>query len=672
LTVRIVEAANEAYRSGDFEKALNLYKRSSEIYGRNLFSANIISCRKKLNGKSQEERLLSDSISNNKNKSQEKYSFPLKFNASVKAYQRNIQENSIFKSNAAFVGIASIPERAESLKSTIDSLIDQVDGIGVFLDRYDEVPEFLTNNPKVKYKRSEDFNRDIGDAGKFLWVDDHEGFYFTCDDDLIYPKDFVSRIKEKIISSKYPVVVGWHGSVILEPFNDYYDSSSRRVFSFGAPRPYDTPVHILGTGCMGFHTSHIDVSFDDFETPNMADVYFARLGQRQQVPFVVIRHEKGEIIESENSQTLSIYKHSSKNEAESRHNTKKQQNVVVSSLKWNTFHLKRFLKILVIGRFKINQKGGVYKSSSLLSEYFKSLGHSVEILCLSDIEKFNTTEHYDFCLAYAPDPNRPDFSTTIDLINNLARLGCVCAVNLSFNLNPERTKWIQDTLENLNARYNCPRVFFASFSNSTQYFFEEKTRRFIIPFPKTISLSASESIPYAEREGIFLGDLAKLKNSDLVMGNLGTWLEQIKIKLPHVNIYALRHYHTEGVPYKYINVLPYTTDIEQLLNRFRLTVCLVPGATFEMVPVESVLCGTPVVHRPMPQSLSEYLSPLSVEVATPEELGEVCKNLYEREELWSRVSSAGVDSKNVYSVDKIIAQLDISIRKALVRANITI
>lgn len=572
------------------------------------------------------------------------------------------------ESSRVFVGIASIPQRVNCLEQTVKSLIEQVDGLGVFLDKYDSVPEFLKGNEKITYKMSSDFSREIGDAGKFYWVDHFDGYYFTCDDDLIYPQDFVERITKKIQFYDYPVVVGWHGSLVLEPFINYYDKNSRRVFSFGAPRPYDTPVHILGTGCMGFHTRHIRVSFEDFKSPNMADIYFAVLGQEQKVPFIVIEHQRGEIYESDASQEFSIYQHSSKSIEGSRHNTKEKQNRIVSTTTWNVNYVKRSLRVLIVGRFKINIKGGVYKSSHLLKDGLESLGHKVDVCCLSELNQNEMNKKYDFCLAYAPDPNRPDFGDCIDYIKKLAVSGCVCAVNFSFNLNRQRTEWIENKLWELSSSFKSPKIFFASFSNSTQYFFKEEKRKMIAPFPKTISLDRFENKPYEKREGIFLGDLAKLNNSSLVNGDLAKWVEQIRVKLPHVNIYVLKHYHTNEVPLNYLKVIPYTQDIGRVLNKFRLTVCLVPGATFEMVPLESMVSGTPVVHREMPQSLSEYLSPLSVEVSSPFELGEVCKNLYEREDIWSRLSSAGYNSLNFFEANNVIANIDLAIRKVISRS----
>lgn len=587
-------------------------------------------------------------------------------------YTTGLTEADI-KNSKVFVGIASIPQRVYSLEKTINSLMHQVDEIGVFLDNYDYVPKFILNNDKIAYKLSGDFSRDVGDAGKFYWVDGFSGFYFTCDDDLIYPNDYVKKTINKIVSFQGPAVVGWHGSVFLSPFEDYYSSKSRRVFAFGAPRPYDTPVHILGTGCLGFHTEHIKVSFDDFLTPNMADVYFSCLGQQQRIPFVVIEHAKGEIVESDNSQDFSIYKHSSQEVSGSRHNTKEKQNKIVKSISWNLHHVKKFLRVLVIGRFEINSKGGVFKSSSLLEKGLGELGHKVETCCLSKINDYDAQAwDYDFCIVYAPDPERPDFGNCMDVVKQLARNGCVCAVNFSFNLDESRSKWISSSLKEMNADFLAPRVFFASFSNSTKYFLDKDVQKYVVPFPKTIHLEGRENPSYEEREGIFLGDLAKLGNDKLVHGKVAKWVEQIRIRLPHVNIYAIKHYYTEHIPLNYIKIIPYSKNIGEILSRFRLSVCLVPGATFEMIPVESLMSGTPVVHRSMPQSLSEYLSPMSVEVEEPKELGEVCKNIYERKDVWERFNASGYNSRKFFEVENVISSIDLSMRRALSRAGMII
>lgn len=229
-----------------------------------------------------------------------------------------------------FIGIASIPSREKTLEKTIKSLINQVHELGVYLNNWDYVPNYLKHD-KIKIIKSQD-EGDFGDAGKFYWVDNFSGYYFTCDDDIIYPDNYIKKTIDKIEKNKRSAVIGFHGSIIKDNFTNYYSSHSRDVYHFKNNIVSDTRVHILGTGTVGFHTSTINVNFKDFKTPNMADIYFAKLAQEQQVSFIVQNHKKEEMksIESENNISKS-----SISKDNSKYDTSKLQNEVVKSINWN-------------------------------------------------------------------------------------------------------------------------------------------------------------------------------------------------------------------------------------------------------------------------------------------------------------------------------------------------
>lgn len=635
--------ANNLLRSGQYEEALNYYSRlkESKPWLSDIIDFNINLCRKKI------ECLVE-----------------------LSHFQPKIRTKGIY------VGIASIPERESALCQTIQSLINQVDYIGVYLDGYQCTPKFLESfGKKVSCIHSSEVGRDLGDAGKFLWIENHDGYYFTCDDDLIYPNDYVSRTIECINSYKSAVVVGWHGSYIMEKFHNYYDKNSRRVLTFGSQRAKNTNVHILGTGCLGFNTSSINVKLEDFKTPNMADVYFAILGQVQRVPFILIKHERGEILEIEASQSVSINKHSASNIVGSRQNTKDIQNRLVKNQSWRLFRPDRSLRITIIGRYNTHQKGGIFKSSSLLAKHLRILGHKVDEICCSDTTKLTALKsgdaQSDFILAYAPDPKRPDFGELLDVISAQANKGVVCAVNFSINKVSERSKWIKDNILLFNKDFSAPRIFVAAFTNSSSLIDSDLAAisEYIVTLPKTLDPGVSSNKNYHQRQGIFLGDLAKLVNNDLVFGDAKKWIEQIRVNLPHVDIYAVKHYNTDKVLLDYLKILPYSADgISDVLSSIRLCVCLTPGATFEMIPVEAAMLGTPVIHRSMPQSLGEYLSPVSIEVANPKELGAMCALIYEREDLWERLSESSKGLYHALHINNLSAAIEVGIRKCLTRA----
>jgi len=172
--------------------------------------------------------------------------------------------------NKIYVGVASIYERIELLKDTIDSVISQCDEIHVYLNDYEFIPDFLKDNPKVFY-----YNKpagDIGDVGKFYGLQNKEGYLFTMDDDLIYSKDYVQKMISGIKQYDCPVTI--HGRIMnAPPIESYYSGSVKENFNCFIESKIECPVHIAGTGCMAWNSKHIKFDIKDFEHKNMSDIY---------------------------------------------------------------------------------------------------------------------------------------------------------------------------------------------------------------------------------------------------------------------------------------------------------------------------------------------------------------------------------------------------------------
>ena len=186
--------------------------------------------------------------------------------------------------------IASIPDRVKLLERTVESLKDQVDFIKVYLNNYNKVPDFLNRSWRITCKL---MDNSTGDAAKFHGVENIEGYLFTCDDDLIYPPDYVKYMIEKSVD--HNCIVSLHGRVLHErPIGSYYRD---KIIGYHCLKTIkgDWQVDSGGTGVMCMHQDHIkamNLKYSDFELSNMADVWVA-VKAWDKVQIVVVEHEEG-------------------------------------------------------------------------------------------------------------------------------------------------------------------------------------------------------------------------------------------------------------------------------------------------------------------------------------------------------------------------------------------
>lgn len=200
------------------------------------------------------------------------------------------------------VQIASIPNRIELLRRTVESLKNQVDFIHVGLNNYDQIPDFLNRNWKITGTL---LDNSTGDAAKFYGVEDLEGYIFTCDDDLIYPKDYVKRMIDKIEQYKRKTIITNHGRIMFpRPVESYYRD---KIITYHCLLNVskDHKVDCGGTGVMAFHSDTIKLKYSYFKSPNMADIWVAIYARKRGVPIIVQSHEEDWIqYQDTNDQTI--------------------------------------------------------------------------------------------------------------------------------------------------------------------------------------------------------------------------------------------------------------------------------------------------------------------------------------------------------------------------------
>ena len=178
--------------------------------------------------------------------------------------------------------MATFPPRHRTLAKTVASLIDQVDHLQVYANQYTEyaLPKCLS-----AHKITTLLGEDLGDNGK---VEDlpHKGYVFLVDDDIIYPPNYVEMMIAALGRYDNNAVVGCHAAIMQPPIRNYF--KDRRVFHFRSLIARDTPVNVLGTGCLAFHTDYIDFDISDSPCPNMLDVHFAVWCQKNQKKMITL------------------------------------------------------------------------------------------------------------------------------------------------------------------------------------------------------------------------------------------------------------------------------------------------------------------------------------------------------------------------------------------------
>ncbi len=185
--------------------------------------------------------------------------------------------------------MASIPERAESLLRAVGSLSPQCDRLVVCLNEYEHPPKELAKFSNVEVLMKGDDNG--GDAEKFAAVDDWDGILVTADDDILYPRDYVSRLREGL--EKWDRAVGFHGGVTLGWNGFHVTASGKRVRCLGKLEEDDPDINVLGTGAMGINTRRVPIWRGAFRYPNMADVHFACHARALGVQMACLSHAEG-------------------------------------------------------------------------------------------------------------------------------------------------------------------------------------------------------------------------------------------------------------------------------------------------------------------------------------------------------------------------------------------
>lgn len=173
--------------------------------------------------------------------------------------------------------IATQPKRFLNLLMTLDSIKGQFDEIRIYLNGYKEVPEELKSYTTF-------IGKDLTDNGKMFWSNNENEYYFSIDDDIIYPEDYV----EKTIPHIKNRIVTYHGKKTIGLGQSYYNSHIS--YKFFQDLDIEKVVEIGGTGVMAFNTNVFKPTLWSSPIKKMCDLVIGLEAALYNIPIVCLPH----------------------------------------------------------------------------------------------------------------------------------------------------------------------------------------------------------------------------------------------------------------------------------------------------------------------------------------------------------------------------------------------
>jgi hypothetical protein len=185
--------------------------------------------------------------------------------------------------------LSAIPERSSNLDSIVPIILGQCDLLIANLVGYESVPNIL-DHPKIKINKFESAGSEIRFYDYYNVPDDC--YYFTIDDDILYPEDYTERMLEGMSRYENRRVCCVHGSNLNLGMNSGF-YTKRRVFHFSERLAKDTKVMIPGVGTSCFFKGTMDIDIGRYSVRNMSDAYTACFMAEQGIGRVSVSREKG-------------------------------------------------------------------------------------------------------------------------------------------------------------------------------------------------------------------------------------------------------------------------------------------------------------------------------------------------------------------------------------------
>ncbi|SNR66488.1 hypothetical protein [Paracoccus sediminis] len=197
--------------------------------------------------------------------------------------------------------VATYPARQHTCLQALRSIAAQVDVLNVALNEYTDVPEAFRELDNATFHIPD---RNLRDLGKFCFAAGDDDDVFLCDDDILYPADYVAwMMRLRAESPLTDPVLGVHGVT----YSDYYDGRSRSgrlVHTFYLPLGAPVQMNQLGTGTIHVKGRQMP-TFDYMDgSSGFVDIRFARHAHERGYPMICVARGRDWLTEVKNEETL--------------------------------------------------------------------------------------------------------------------------------------------------------------------------------------------------------------------------------------------------------------------------------------------------------------------------------------------------------------------------------
>jgi hypothetical protein len=203
-------------------------------------------------------------------------------------------------------GLASIPSRADTLPRVLAGIVPQVERLHLFLHGYDAIPEAARHSRIVPVLAPRDTPWRMSGRLYGLVAEPAACLYFTFDDDILYPADYVDRLAEALVRHEGNAVVGFHAHNYRRPYASYI--RDRQGFAFTKRKLFESRVDELGAGTLGFVSSRLPMDPRRWKYGDMDDIMICQEAERAGLKRITLARRRHYIARARKDTTGTLWK----------------------------------------------------------------------------------------------------------------------------------------------------------------------------------------------------------------------------------------------------------------------------------------------------------------------------------------------------------------------------